>query len=109
MLNGGAIISKNRRSPGSRINTARDREEINQRYRDMNSYIVESLLQERCNDSGVLIQDYAVAAPVLVGYDKIVIGPTKRFHLDVLERLLDSSYFQKIVKIHASLLEKLVD
>ena len=47
MLNGGAIIPKNRECQYSRINVARDREEINKRYISINSFIVNSCLQEK--------------------------------------------------------------
>lgn len=103
ILNSGTMMPSAKNVANSRCKSANDKPDISIRQMTIESsqcYQIACLL---CSDYGVNIVDFAIAYPLLSGYEKVVLGPTKRWHLDPVERLSDRNYFHSVVGIYEQL------
>ena len=103
ILNSGTMMPSAKNVANSRCKTANDKPDISKRQMTIESsqYYRKACLL--CSDYGVNIVDFAIAYPLLSGYEKVVLGPTRQWHLDPVERFCDRNYFHAVVAIYEQL------
>ena len=107
MLNAGAFDSAAKLNPSSRYCSAKDSLDIMGRQHLIESSEIYRNARKLCLESDINFVDFAVAHPLLSGCSKVVIGPTRYHHLDVVERLLDEKYFLRVVDLHQNVFGKM--
>ncbi len=99
LLNAGSFL-KNSDTFNSRIQNALDAPEIRSRNLLITNNIKFEFIKEKCRANNIFLVDYCIASPLLNGYEKIIMGPTKVDHLDPIERMLDKGYWNRIKQLN---------
>lgn len=99
LLNAGSFLNENKTSD-SRIIKALDASEIRDRDLCITKNRKFQIIQEICKRNNIPLLDYCLASPFLNGFETIIIGPTKEFHLDPIERMINKDYWNRLNKLH---------
>lgn len=101
VLNAGSFITdKSLEGHSPRLSCGLDKSEINIRQAEIRASSIYRRASNACLMAGIQLADYAIAYPLLSGYSKVIIGPTRHWHLDSIARLLNPSHSRSISELH---------